>query len=74
MTTTPAKLLGIESRAGAIKAGMLADIIAIGESLDNPQALKQVNFVMKGGKVIVSKGGPYGFCNRRRNHHRSAGD
>jgi imidazolonepropionase-like amidohydrolase len=54
MTVTPAKLLGLESRVGAIKAGMLADIIAMpANPLDNPQALKQVNFVMKGGKVIV---------------------
>jgi imidazolonepropionase-like amidohydrolase len=54
MTTTPAKLLGLEARVGAIKAGMQADIIAMtANPLDNPQALKQVNFVMKAGKVIV---------------------
>jgi imidazolonepropionase-like amidohydrolase len=29
MTVTPAKLLGLESRVGAIKAGMQADIIAM---------------------------------------------
>ncbi len=53
MTVTPAKLLGLEQRVGTIKAGMQADIIAMpANPLDNPQALKQVSFVMKNGQVI----------------------
>ena len=53
MTTDAARLLGVESRRGAIKVGLRADIIATTENpLDNIQTLKKVSFVMKNGKVI----------------------
>ncbi len=53
MRTDAARLLGVESRRGAIKVGLRADIIATQESpLDNILALKKVSFVMKNGKVF----------------------
>jgi imidazolonepropionase-like amidohydrolase len=48
-----ARLLGVEKARGAISPGQFADIIAVPENpLDNILILKQVNFVMKNGKVI----------------------
>jgi imidazolonepropionase-like amidohydrolase len=53
MTFNAAKLLGVENQRGAIKTGQLADIIAVAENpLDKISTLKQVNFVMKNGKVF----------------------
>lgn len=53
MTTDAARLLGVDSRRGAIKAGLRADIIATRENpLDNILTLKKVSFVMKNGKVF----------------------
>jgi imidazolonepropionase-like amidohydrolase len=53
MTTNAAQLLGVEKERGAIKPGMAADIIATPDNpLDNISTLKQVDFVMKDGKVF----------------------
>ena len=53
LTTNAAQLLGVEKARGAIKTGQFADIIATPENpLDNIATLKQVNFVMKNGKVF----------------------
>lgn len=53
LTTNAAQLLGVEKLRGAIKPGLFADIIATPENpLDNINMLKQVNFVMKNGKVF----------------------
>ena len=53
MTTNAAQLLGVEKTRGAIKPGLFADIVATPENpLDNVNTLKQVNFVMKNGKVF----------------------
>lgn len=53
MTTNAAQLLGVEKARGAIKPGLAADIISTQENpFDNIQTLKQVNFVMKDGKVF----------------------
>jgi imidazolonepropionase-like amidohydrolase len=53
MTTDAARLLGVDSRRGAIKVGLRADIIATQENpLDNIQTLKKATFVMKNGKVF----------------------
>ena len=52
MTIYAARLLGVEKERGALAPGMYADIIATPENpLDDIQTLKQVNFVMKNGKV-----------------------
>jgi imidazolonepropionase-like amidohydrolase len=53
MTTNPAELLGLADQRGALKAGQAADIIATPENpLENIQALRKVNFVMKDGAVV----------------------
>jgi imidazolonepropionase-like amidohydrolase len=47
-----AKLLGWQGQIGALKAGYLADIIAVaGDPLEDIGALEKVVFVMKGGVV-----------------------
>lgn len=54
MTTNAARLLGVEKERGALKPGLYADIIATTENpLVNIQALRQVSFVMKNGRVIM---------------------
>jgi imidazolonepropionase-like amidohydrolase len=54
-TLNGAKLLGWDGQMGALKAGYLADIIAVdGDPLTNIEALQKVTFVMKGG-VIYKK-------------------
>ena len=50
-TINAADLLGVEDR-GRLKAGLLADIVAVpGNPLDDVTALENVSFVMKGGMV-----------------------
>jgi len=52
MTTNAARLLGMEKQRGAIREGFIADIIATpANPLEDINALKQVSFVMKDGKV-----------------------
>jgi imidazolonepropionase-like amidohydrolase len=47
-----AKLLGWEREIGALKAGYLADVIAVpGNPLQDISVLQKVSFVMKGGVV-----------------------
>lgn len=56
MTTNAAKLLGVDKERGAISQGMSADLIATAENpLDNIQALKNVTFVMREGKIYKQK-------------------
>jgi len=53
MATNAARLLGVEQRRGALRAGLAADIIATADyPLADPAALKKVVFVMKDGKII----------------------
>ena len=57
LTTNPAKLLGVQDTRGALKAGMRADIIAVGENpLEKITTLKNVAFVMRSGKVYKQDG------------------
>ncbi|HWW73780.1 MAG TPA: amidohydrolase family protein, partial [Pyrinomonadaceae bacterium] len=56
LTTTPARLLGVEARRGRIAPGMAADIIATPDDpLKDIDALKKVSFVMKNGAVVKNK-------------------
>jgi imidazolonepropionase-like amidohydrolase len=51
-TVNGAKLLGWEGQTGAVKAGYLADIVAVpGNPLQDITVLQRVAFVMKGGVV-----------------------
>jgi len=52
-TRNAADLLGKSDSIGAVKPGLLADIIAVpGDPLVDPALLEQVSFVMKGGVII----------------------
>jgi imidazolonepropionase-like amidohydrolase len=53
MTTTAARLFGVDKERGAIKPQMAADIIAMpGNPLNDVSALKRVSFVMKNGRIV----------------------
>jgi imidazolonepropionase-like amidohydrolase len=53
MTVNGARLLGVEKERGAIQPGLAADIISVaGNPADDIGALKQVNFVMKDGRIV----------------------
>ena len=52
-TINAAKLCRIDGRVGHLKAGMLADLIAVPSNpLDNVENLRHIFFVMKDGRVI----------------------
>ncbi|HTR39218.1 MAG TPA: amidohydrolase family protein [Bryobacteraceae bacterium] len=51
-TSSAAELLGLPDQIGALKAGMLADIVAVpGNPLDDIKATQSAFFVMKGGVI-----------------------
>jgi imidazolonepropionase-like amidohydrolase len=58
-TRNAADLLGSSDRVGSIKAGKLADIVAVpANPIMQPDALRHVVFVMKGGVVYRADGHP----------------
>ncbi|QIE60216.1 amidohydrolase family protein [Rasiella rasia] len=51
-TITNAKLLGMENELGQLKAGFIADIVAVEDNpIENIQTMETVVFVMKEGKI-----------------------
>ncbi|MBX3134112.1 MAG: amidohydrolase family protein [Gemmatimonadaceae bacterium] len=56
-TSSAAKLLGWEDRVGTIRAGLLADLVAVpGNPLNDVTLLERPSFVMKGGVVFRGEG------------------
>ena len=53
MTSSAARLLGVDKERGAIRPKMAADLIATtGNPLVDIHALKRVSFVMKDGRIV----------------------
>jgi len=56
-TASAAKVLGWEDRVGTLRAGLLADIVAVpGDPLRDVTLLERPSFVMKGGVVFRGEG------------------
>ncbi|MGH7710027.1 MAG: amidohydrolase family protein [Gemmatimonadaceae bacterium] len=52
-TSINARVLHVEDRIGAIRPGLLADLVAVeGDPLTNISSLRQVRFVMKDGTLV----------------------
>src|SRR5690606_41040024 len=57
-TTTAARALGLAERVGTISPGKLADLVGVrGRPWEDITALRQVGFVMAGGRVVVHRCG-----------------
>jgi len=53
VTSVNARAFHIDDRAGSIRAGMAADLVAVaGDPAADIRALRQIRLVMKGGKVV----------------------
>jgi imidazolonepropionase-like amidohydrolase len=55
-TTSAAELLGLQDKVGALKPGMLADVVAVpGNPIENIKATQSVIFVMKDGAILTER-------------------
>ena len=56
-TVSTAELFGIAEEAGSIEAGKLGDLIAVaGDPLTDITALREIDFVMKSGRIAKLSG------------------
>ncbi len=56
-TVVTADLFGISAEAGTLEAGKLADVVAVkGDPLDQISVMRQIDFVMKSGRVAKRDG------------------
>jgi imidazolonepropionase-like amidohydrolase len=56
VTSTNARLFHLDKKLGQVKAGMLADLVAVeGDPSKDISNLRQVQLVMKGGKIYVQQ-------------------
>jgi imidazolonepropionase-like amidohydrolase len=61
-TLSAARLLRIDDRLGSLAEGKLADIIATrADPLRDVAALREIEFVMKGGRIHKRDGQPTAF-------------
>lgn len=53
ITSSAARLCDMEQQVGSVETGKLADLVAVrGDLAENITALRSVNFVMKGGRIV----------------------
>jgi imidazolonepropionase-like amidohydrolase len=54
-TSVNARIFRIDSKVGAVRPGLLADLIAVeGNPTDDVRWLRQIRFVMKGGAIVAN--------------------
>ncbi len=52
-TSVNARILGVDDRLGAVREGLLANLVAVeGDPLEEIGAVRRVRMVMQGGRVM----------------------